>query len=179
MKKWILFLLLAVFFVSCEGDASFPKHTPQHEVEQIALNFVRDVKNNVYTNQSYYFVADSEFVTEDREFYFRRLEKFLKNNTWDLYFTAIDIYDGQELTSDVILKAQSGDIVIFCVNYYDDTQRWELDAYEYPGLTFYRPPDQSYDEYVKQLIDDAKNMGVEYSQRHTIGTQGSYYIGYQ
>ncbi|KPJ72032.1 hypothetical protein AMJ52_07690 [candidate division TA06 bacterium DG_78] len=179
MKKWILLLLSIVFFVSCEGDASLPKHTPQHEVEQIALNFVRDVKNNVYTNQSYYFVADSEFIADDREFYFRRLEKFIKNNAWDLYFTAIDIYDGQELTSDVILRAKSGDIVIFCVNYWNDTQRWELDAYEFPGLTFYRPDDQSYEDYVKQLIAEAKDVGVEYSQRQTIGNQGTYYIEYQ
>jgi hypothetical protein len=177
MKKWTLVLLVGIFSVSCTEETL--QHTPRHEVEQIALNFVRDVKNNVYSDNIYFFVADSEFTTEDREFYFRRLEKFLKNNSWNLYFTAIDIYDGQEITSDIVLKAKSGDIVIFCVNYYGDTQRWELDAYEFPGLTFYRPDDQSYEDYVKELIDTAKDMGVEYSQRQTIGTQGTYYIEYQ
>ena len=180
MKKWILPLLLCLVYVWCEGGrTSAPKHTPKHEVEQIALNFIRDVKNNIYTEDIYFFEADTEFTISEREDFFRRLEKFIKNNTWDLHFTAVDIFEGDGVTADIILKAKSGDIAIFCLNYWYDTQRWELDAYEFPGLTFNRPTDQSYDNYIKEIIANAKDIGVEYSKRETIGHEGTYYIEYK
>jgi len=122
--------------------------------------------------------CDLGFTKENSEYYFRRLEKFIKNNQWNLYFTAVDLYEGDEITADVILKAKSGALLVLCLNYWYDTAQWELDAYEFPGLTFQRPSNQGYDDYVKEIIVNAKDVGVDYAQRETIKDEGTYYIEY-
>ncbi len=178
MKRWWKYVLLIIITIACSQTAA-PKHKPKHEVEQIVLKFVENVKNDVYKDELYFFEADTEFTTEDREFYFRRLTKYIKNNSWNLYLTAIDIYDGNEDAADVILKSKSGNIIIFCLGYWYDTKKWELDAYEFPGLTFYRPEDQSYDDYVKEITEEIKNVGVEYGKKETIEREGTYFIEYK
>jgi hypothetical protein len=64
------------------------------------------------------------------------------------------------------------------LGYWYDTESWELDAYEFPGLTFDRPEDQPYKDYVQNIIDNSKDYGVDYSKKETIKDEGSYYIQY-
>ncbi|HEC78563.1 MAG TPA: hypothetical protein ENI34_05390 [candidate division WOR-3 bacterium] len=176
MNKVFTFFILGLLFLVYAKE---PEQKPKHQVEEIVFNFIKDLKNDVYAENIYYFEADTELTKEEREYYFRRLEKYVRNNTWSLYFTIIDIYNGHEDMADVILKAKSGDLVVFCLGFWYDVNRWELDAYEFPALTFDRPEDQSYEDYVQQIIDDAKAVGVEYSKRETIKKQGTYYIEYK
>jgi len=179
MNKWIAPSLLVIIIVACSGGKiSTPMHTPKHEVERIVLDFVKNVKQNKYSENIYFFEADTEFTAEDQEHYFRRLEKFIKNHDWNLYFTVIDVWEGNDDAADVILKASSGDLVIFCLGYWYDTETWELDAYEFPGLTFSRSEDQSYEDYVQEIIDIGKDYGIDYSKKETIKDEGSYYIQY-
>lgn len=178
MNKWIKFSCLSFFLIACGGTTA-PKHKPTHEVERIALNFIKKVKQGVYEKENYFFEADTEFTKEEREHYFRRLAKYIKNNDWNLHLTVVDIYEGYEDAANVILKAKSGDILILCLGYWYDTEEWELDAYEFPALTFNRPADQSYENYVKEIIKDIKDVGVEYSKRETIKDFGTYYIEYK
>ncbi len=177
MKHAFTALLAALVLTACaEEKNETPKHRPQHEVETIVLDFIQNVKHDRYRHDPYFFLADTEFTTDERVNYFRRLEKYIKNNQWDLFFTIIEIYDGTDDMADVILKARSGDLVIFMLGYWYDTERWELDAYEFPALTFDRPLDQSYDEYVKQIMDETREYGVPVSNKHTIENSGIYYI---
>jgi hypothetical protein len=181
MKKLCFCLFPILLFIACGGgeqSTTVQKHQPKHEVERISLDFIKDVKTDVYKDEAYFFEADTEFPTDERISYFRRLEKFIKNNDWDLYYTIVDVYDGVDDLADVILKSKSGDIVILCLAYWYDTERWELDAYEFPGLTFDRPADQLYEDYVQEIIDDAMAAGVPYAQKNTIETDGTYYIKY-
>jgi len=178
MNMRLKLILLVILVVVC-SQTNIKKHKPKHEAEQIVLNFINNVKMNVYEDEPYFFEADTEFTAEDREFYFRRLTKYIKNNNWNLYLTAVDIYDDNEDAADVILKAKTGDILIFCLGYWYDTNRWELDAYEFPGLTFHRPEDQSYDDYAKEIIANIKAVGVEYDKKETIEGEGTYYIEYK
>lgn len=180
MNKWLTLSLLTLLIIACGGGkTSTPMHTPKHEVERIALDFVNNVKQNKYSDNIYFFEADTEFTAEEQEHYFRRLEKYIKNNDWDLYFTVIDVWEGNDDAADVILKAKSGDLVVFCLGYWYDTERWELDAYEFPALTFSRPEDQLYEEYVQEIIDNSKDYGVDFSEKETIEEEGSYYIIYK
>ena len=180
MKRLCTALLGALIFTSCaEQKDQTPKHQPSHEVEIIVLDFVQNVKKDHYSNDPYFFLADTEFTTDERVNFFRRLEKYLKNNQWDLYFTVIEVYDGMDDMADVILKARSGDLVVFMLGYWYDTERWELDAYEFPGLTFDRPLDQTYEDYVMQIIDETREYGVPNSEKHTIENNGIYYIEYK
>ena len=64
--------------MGCEEEK--PAHTPKHEVERLVLNFTKDVKNDVYAENIYFFEADTEFTPDERKHYFRRLEKFIRNN---------------------------------------------------------------------------------------------------
>ncbi|MGB3340105.1 MAG: hypothetical protein WBB37_01320 [bacterium] len=179
MNKWIALSLLVLIIVACGGGKiSTPLHAPKHEVERIVLDFVKNVKQNKYSENIYFFEADTEFTAEEQEHYFRRLEKFVKNHDWNLHFTVIDVWEGNDDASDVILKASSGELVIFCLGYWYDTETWELDAYEFPGLTFSRTEDQSYEDYVQEIIDNSKDYGVDYSKKETIEDEGSYYIQY-
>jgi len=175
MKKICLIILIALCFAVYADE---PEHEPRHEVEEIVFDFIADLKDDVYADNIFFFQSDTELTKEDRSYYFRRLETFVRNNEWDLFFTAVDMYDGQDDIADVILKAGSGDIVIFIVAYWYDTERWELDGYEFPGLTYDRPEDQSYEDYVAEIIANAKDYGVPYSQRKTITDMGTYYIEY-
>ncbi len=177
MKHVFTVLLAALAVISCaEEKNETPKHRPQHEVETIVLDFVNNVKQDRYRDDPYFFLADTEFTTDERVNYFRRLEKYIKNNQWDLHFTIVEVYDGTDDMADVILKARSGDLVIFILGYWYDTERWELDAYEFPALTFDRPLDQSYDDYVNLIIDETREYGVPVSEKHTIENSGIYYI---
>jgi|GEM_PF-3272765 len=175
MKRICLLTLIALCFAAYAEE---PIHTPKHEVEDIVFEFITDLKSDVYADHIFFFQSDTELTKEDRQYYFRRLETFVRNNEWDLFFTAVDMYDGQEDIADVILQAASGDIVIFIVAYWYDTERWELDGYEFPGLTYDRPEDQSYEDYIAEIIDNAKEFGVPHSQRNTITDMGTYYIEY-
>jgi hypothetical protein len=177
MKKLYAILLLIIPVLLLYGDE--PEHAITHEVEGIVFDFIKDVKDDVYSENIYFFESDTELTKEDREHYFRRLEKFVRNNIWDLYFTSVEIWEGNEDLADVILMAESGDIVVFILGFWYDTERWELDGYEFPALTYDRPEDQTYEEYIQQIIDDAKADGVTYSKRGTIGDNGLYYIEYK
>lgn len=179
MNKWFTLSLMTLIIVACGGGkTSTPQHTPKHEVERIALNFVKNVKANKYSENIYFFEADSEFTVEEQEHYFRRLEKYIKNNDWDLYFTVIDVWEGNDDAADVILKSSTGKLLVFCLGFWYDTESWELDAYEFPALTFSRPEDQLYEDYVQEIIDNSKEYGVDYSEKETIEEEGSYYIQY-
>jgi hypothetical protein len=180
MKKLCLCLCLILLFVACgeEKTEVVQKHQPKHQVERLAFQFIKDLKADKYKDEIYFFEADTEFTYDDRVDYFRRLEKFIRNNDWNLYYTIVDMYDGVDDFADVILKSKSGDLLVLCYAYWYDTERWELDAYEFPGLTFDRPADQLYEDYVQEIIDDAKEIGVPYAQRETIESEGTYYIGY-
>ena len=178
MNKWITISLLVLIIVACGGKTSTPTHAPKHEVEKIVLDFVKDVKQNKYSENIYFFEADTEFTVEQQEHFFRRLEKYIKNHDWDLYFTGIEVWEGNEDVADVILKSPGGDLVIFVLGYWYDTETWELDAYEFPGLTFSRPEDQLYEDYVQGIIDMTMDNGVDYSKRETIADEGKYYIQY-
>lgn len=177
MKKLLAMLALIVPLLLAYGDE--PEHDITHEVEKIVFDFIKDIKADTYRDNIYFFESDTELTTDDREHYFRRLEKYIRNNEWDLYFTSIEIWEGNEDLADVILKARSGDIVIFILGFWYDTERWELDGYEFPALTYDRPDDQSYEDYVRQIIDEAKDAGVSYSERATIDDNGLYFIEYQ
>jgi hypothetical protein len=177
MKRTCTAFFIALILVSCaEQKDSAPTHQPKHVVETIVLDFVQNIKKDLYREDPYFFLADTEFTTDERENFFRRLEKYIKNNQWDLYFTIVEVYEGTDDMADVILKARSGDLVIFMLGYWYDTERWELDAYEFPALTFDRPLDQPYEEYAMQIIDDSKEYGVPFSEKHTIENEGFYYI---
>jgi hypothetical protein len=179
MNKWIALSSLALIIVACSGrKISTPLHAPKHEVERIVLDFVKNVKQNKYSENIYFFEADTEFTAEEQEHYFRRLEKFIKNHDWNLHFTVIDVWEGNDDASDVILKSSSGELIVFCLGYWYDTETWELDAYEFPGLTFSRSEDQSYENYVQEIIDNSRDYGVDYSKKETIEDEGSYYIQY-
>ncbi|MBN2621218.1 hypothetical protein JXB22_09035 [candidate division WOR-3 bacterium] len=177
MNRIYLIIVLMLAWVAAFADE--PAHEPKHAVESIVFDFIKDLKSDVYDENIFFFQSDTELAKEDRIYYFRRLETFVRNNTWDLYFTAVDIYDGEEDIADVILKAASGDIVIFIVAYWYDTKRWELDGYEFPGLTYDRPEEQSYEDYVDEIVENAKSYGVPYAQRKTITDMGTYYIEYK
>jgi len=180
MNKGLKLSFFILFIIACGGGkTSTPKYTPKHEVERIALDFVKKVKQNVYANNVHFFEADTEFTIEEQEHYFRRLEKFVKNHNWTLYFTVIDVWKDNDDAADVILKAESGDFVIFCLGYWYDTEIWELDAYEFPGMTFSRAEEESYEDYVLGIIENSKDYGVEYSKRETIENEGSYYMEYK
>jgi hypothetical protein len=173
-------VLILMFLVLClTAYADEPVHEPKHEVEKLVFDFITDLKNDVYADHIFFFQSDTGLTREDRIHYFRRLETYVRNNTWDLFFTSVDVYDGQDDIADVILKATSDDVVIFIVAYWYDTERWELDGYEFPGLTYDRPEDQPYQDYVEEIIKKAKDFGVPYSQRHTIEDMGTYYIEYK
>jgi hypothetical protein len=174
-----IYLIIVLMLACVAAFADEPVHTPKHAVESIVFDFIKDLKNDMYAENIFFFQSDTELTKEDRIYYFRRLETFVRNNTWDLYFTAVDIYDGKEDIADVILKAASGDIVIFIVAYWYDTERWELDGYEFPGLTYDRPEEQSYEDYVDEIIENAKSYGVPYAQRKKITDMGTYYIEYE
>jgi hypothetical protein len=180
MKRIYTVLVAALIVLSCaEQENAKPKHQPTHVTETVVLDFVQNIKKDLYREDPYFFLADTEFTTDERESYFRRLEKYIKNNHWNLHFTIIEVYDGTDDMADVILKARSGDLAIFMLGYWYDTDRWELDAYEFPALTFDRPLDQPYEDYVKQIIDDAREYGVPFSARETIEDAGLYYIEYK
>lgn len=180
MKCIYTALFAALIVLSCAEQKNVtPKHQPTHVVETIVMDFVQNIKKDLYREDPYFFLADTEFTTDERENYFRRLEKYIKNNHWDLHFTVIEVYEGTDDMADVILKARSGDLVIFMLGYWYDTERWELDAYEFPALTFDRPLDQPYEDYVMQIIDDSKEYGVPFSERQTIEDAGLYYIEYK
>lgn len=180
MKHVSTAFLIGLILLSCAGQENeMPKLQPKHVVETIVLDFVQSIKKDLYREDPYFFLADTEFATDERESFFRRLEKYIKNNQWDLYFSIIEVYDGTDDMADVILKARSGDLVIFMLGYWYDTERWELDAYEFPALTFDRPLDQSFEDYVKQIIDDTREYGVPFSERQAIENTGLYYIEHQ
>ena len=173
-------VLLGMLVAGCGAPKpTAPAHQPVHVAETIVLEFVQNVKKDIYREDPYFFQADTEFTTDERVNYFRRLEKYIKNNQWDLYLTIITVYNGTDEMADVTLKAHSGDLVIFMLGYWHDTERWELDAYEFPALTFDRPHDQTFTEYVTNIVDDARDYGVPYAERHTIEDAGVYYIEYK
>ena len=179
MNKWLSLLLLILIVTACGGGkTSTPVHTPKHEAEKIVLGFIKDVKADKYSENRFFFEADTEFTAEEQEHYFRRLEKYIKNNDWNLHFTVIDVWEGNDDAADVILKSSSGKLLILCLGYWYDTESWELDAYEFPALTFSRPEDQTYEDYVQEIIDNSMDYGVDYTEKGTIEEEGSYYFQY-
>lgn len=179
MKRIHIVIVLMLILVYCTAFADEPAHEPKHAVESVVFDFIEDLKNDVYEEHVFFFQSSTELTEEERDDYFRRLETFVRNNTWDLYFTAVDVYDGREDIADIILKASSGDIVIFIVAYWYDSEQWKLDGYEFPGLTDDRPEEQSYEDYVNEIIENAKTYGVPYAERKTITDMGTYYIEYE
>jgi hypothetical protein len=60
--------------------------------------------------------------------------------------------------------------------YHYDINQWRIDAYEIPDVTFARPKDESYTDYVTRSISESRTNATPY--KNGVHDNGRYFIEY-
>ena len=150
---------------------------PTHHTERVALEFVNAVRRDGFANHVPDIPADAELSLQDRAAAFRTLELFIKSQDWSLWFTSVEVIDGEEDSVDCYLRGTRGDMLVLLLGYHYDAEEWRIGAYEIPERTFARPGGESYEDYIARNIADARRDARPFSDG--IDGDGQYFIDYR
>jgi hypothetical protein len=151
-----------------------PSHS--HEAERIALDFIDDIKDGQYVNSILEIDADTELSPQDRVAAFRMLEQFIRTQKWKLWFTSIEVFEGHEDSVDCYLRGTDGGLLVLLLGYHYDIAEWRIDAYEIPELTFSRPENEPYADYVARNVAESKAGAQPF--KDGVQGDGRYFIEY-
>lgn len=193
IARHVPLILALIIFVGCSdakqsvtpGPSSAPTvksnsdpkpKEPTHLAERLALDFIYVIRNDAYSASFSEIRADADLSSQDSGLARQKLKTFIKSQNWNLWFTSINVVDGKEDSVDCYLRGNGGGLLVLLFGYDYDIKHWRLDAYEFPDLTFERPKDESYTDYVTRSIAESRTNATAY----TNGAQadGRYFIEY-
>lgn len=147
---------------------------PAHDAEQAALQFIEAVRDDISKIPD--IPADAELSIEGRVLALRELERFIESQAWNLWFTYIEVFEGNEDFVDCYFRGADGDLLVLMFEYDFAAQAWAISAYEIPTLTFARPDHESYADYVTRSVAELKADAQPY--RDGVVGDGGYFIEY-
>ncbi len=151
--------------------------TPTHKVERLALDFIDVTRNDAYSESFAVIAADSELPPGDRIVARQKLTAFVKSQNWNLWFTSINVVDGKEDSVDCYLRGSSGGLLVLMFGFHYDINKWRIAAYEIPEVTFARPENESYSDYVTRSISESRANATPY--KNGVQGDGRYFIEYE
>jgi len=150
--------------------------TPTHDAERVALEFITSVRNNKFLGEILDISADAELSSQDRVLAFRTLERFIRSHEWCLWFTSLDVFEGNEDSVECYLRGDDGGTLVLLLGYHYDVKEWRIDAYETPERTFAHPEGESYADYVTRSVAESRDGAKPY--RDGVDGDGRYFIEY-
>lgn len=193
IARHVALIVASIIFVGCSdtkpkvtqsstsapttNSTSDPKpkvHT--HRAERLALDFIDVIRDDLYSASFSEIRADAELTPKDRAVARQKLHGFVKSQDWNLWFTSIDVVDGKEDSVDCYLRGNAGGLLVLMLGYHYDINEWRIDAYELPDLTFARPKDESYTDYVTRSISESRSDAKPY--KNGVQGDGHYFIEY-
>lgn len=149
---------------------------PTHHAERLALDFIFQIRHDAYSSTFSEIRADADLPAKNRVAARQKLNSFVKLQDWNLWFTSIDVVDGKEDSVDCYLRGTAGGMLVLIFGYHHDIDQWRLDAYEIPDVTFARPKDESYADYVTRSISESRRDAKPY--KNGVQGDGQYFIEY-
>lgn len=120
--------------------------------------------------------VDAELSSQERMANITALQRFVRSQQWNLWFTSIELIGKRPDSVDCYLRGDRGGFLVLLLGYYDDRKEWRVDAYEIPEITFKRPENESYEDYVARSMAEAKAAAKPYDPR--TAADGSFFIEY-
>jgi len=193
IARHVALIVASIIFVGCSdakrsvtpGSTSAPTakstsdpqpNLPTHQAERLALDFIYVIRHDAYSETFSEIPADAELPPQDRAVARQKLNSFVKSQDWNLWFTSIDVVDGKEDSVDCYLRGTAGGLLVLMFGYHYDINKWRIDAYEIPEVTFARPKDESYADYVTRSVSESRKTARPY--KNGVQGNGRYFIEY-
>lgn len=191
--RHVMPVLAAIILIGCSGPETpidngnqpepaavartdAPQRETHHDAERVALEFITSIRNSEYRTDIPDIPVDADLSSQERARVFRLLERFIKSQEWHLWFTSIDVFEGNEDSVDCYLRGADGGLLVLLLGYHYDIREWRIDAYEMPELTFARPEGESYAAYVARSVAESKHGAKPYNDG--VDGDGPYFIEY-
>lgn len=88
------------------------------------------------------------------------LQQYLRSQHWTLWFTEIVVSGGQEDVADCYFKGSKDEHLVLGLAFHKNT--WIVTTYEIPAKPFARVHGETMEEYVSEMVAEAKEQGEPY-----------------